>query len=232
MRYYEFVTEAILEPDQEMVSAVSNIVDEVNIEYVEYLDQNYNNDDIDVLAELLNKKTKQVGLPIEWLNYPDDRQNPDEWISAIASSGPGGDKLTVILWNDNLENAWGPETFKEMVLQMLSHETIHFNQYSKIGRDRLGDIESGHQKGEKLKAKTGKDRDHLRSYLRDPHELMAYGHDLSQEIKRTSDPIKALRNPEAFIDELPVYNQFRNIFPPNAKPLQKLMSYAARYISK
>ena len=72
----------------------------------------------------------------------------------------------------------------------------------------------------------------MRSYLRDPHELMAYGHDLAQEINRTSDPQKALRNPEAFRDELPVYNQFRNVWPPNAKPLQRLLSYTARYISR
>lgn len=231
MRAHE-ITEAILEPDHKMVATVSDIVDEVNIEYTEYLKQNHDNDDIDVLAELLNTKTKQAGLPIEWLAWYDERQEPMEWISAMASSGPDGDNLSVILWATNLETRWGPETFKEMVLQMLSHETIHFNQYSRIGRDRLGDIQSGHQKGEKLRAKTGKQRDWQRLYLRDPHELMAYGHDLSQEIKRTSDPEKALRNPEAFIDELPVYNHFRNIFPPNARPLQKLLSYAARYINR
>ena len=232
MRYHELVTEAILEPDHKMVDTMSDILDEVNMEYSNYLKQNHDIDDIDVLAELLNAKTKQAGLPIEWLVYDDERQNPDEWISAMAFSGKGGDNLSVILWNTNLEDKWGPETFKEMVLQMLSHETIHFNQYGKIGRDRLSNIQTGHQKGTKLKAKTGKERDWQRSYLRDPHELMAYGHDLSQEIKRTSDPQKALRNPEAFIDDLPVYNQFRKIFPPNAKPLQKLLSYAARYISR
>ena len=223
---------SILNPDYEMVSKVSDIIDEVNDLYVENLTMNHDIDDIHELAELLNTRMKKAKLPIEWLVYDEQREDPDEWISAMASVMFGSIKhLDVILWESNLEGKWGPATFKEMVLKMLGHETIHFNQYERIGLDRLNLIESGHQKGTKLKTKTGKDRDWMRLYLRDPHELMAYGHDLSEELKLSSDPDKALRNPEAFINELPAYGQYRQIFPVGAKPLQKMLSYAARYYS-
>ena len=220
---------SILNPDHNMVAKVSDIVDAVNDEYSDELKRNNDMDDIDSLTAMLNKRTKRAKLPIEWFNYDDQRANTDEWISAMASSGTDGNYLMVILWEYNLDGKWGPATFKEMVLKMLEHESIHFEQYARIGLERLDDIESGHQKGSKLKDRTGKERDYMRSYLRDPHELMAYGHDLSEEIKLSSNPRKALRNPEAFINELPVYNQFRGIFPSNAKPLRKMLSYAARY---
>lgn len=222
---------SIITPDNVMVSKVSDIIDEVNDLYLAELKMNHDIDDIHALAEMLNKRMKKAKLPIEWLVYDEMRDDPNEWISAMASATKNSNTLDVILWETNLEGKWGPKTFKEIVLKMLEHETIHFNQYERIGYDRLNLIQSGHQKGTKLKAKTGKDRDWMRMYLRDPHELMAYGHDLSEEIKYTDDPEKALRNPEAFLDDLPVYQQFRKIFPPNAKPLQKLLSYAARYYS-
>jgi len=220
---------SILSPDYDMLNEISEILDEVNADYSNYLDHNHDIDDIDFLAELLNEKTQFTGLPIRWVNQDNNRANPNEWISASASTGPDGNSIAVILWHNNLENKWGPQTFKELVLKMLSHETIHFEQYNRIGLNQILGIESGSQKGQKLKAKTGKDRDYQRSYLRDSHELMAYGHDLSEEIKLSTNPEKALRNPEAFIEELPVYNQYRKIFPINAKPLKKLLSYAARY---
>lgn len=222
----------ILSPDYDAVAKISDILDDVCADYCNYLDHNHDIDDIDYLCELLNEHTQFSGLPIRWVNQDNNRSNPDEWISAAASTGPDGNSIAVILWHYNLENKWGPETFKAIVLRMLCHETIHFEQYNRIGLDCINSIESGSQKGQKLKAKTGKDCDYQRLYLSDPHELMAFGHDLYEEIKLTSDPDKALRNPEAFIKELPVYNQYRNIFPSNSKPLQKLLSYTARYTNE
>jgi len=220
---------SIITPDNVIVSKVSDIIDEVNDLYVAELKMNHDIDDIHALAEMLNTRMKKAKLPIEWLVYDDVRIDSNEWFSAMASATPTENHLDVILWETNLEGKWGPATFKEMVLKMIGHETIHFEQFRRVGLDRLFEIESGHQKGTKLKTKTGKDRDWMRLYLRDPHELMAYGHDLSEELKLASDPEKALRNPEAFIDELPAYGQYRRIFPVDAKPLQKMLSYAARY---
>jgi hypothetical protein len=220
---------SVLSPDYGMVNKLSAIIDEVNIEYAEELAMNHDIDDAYALGEMLNKRTRKAKLPINWLVYDDEREDPSEWMTAMASATESSCSLEVILWETNLEGKWGPKTFKEIALKMLCHETIHFNQYNTIGLENLEKLQSGHEKGTKLKAKTGKHRDWMRLYLRDPHELMAFGHDLYEEIKLTSDPDKALRNPEAFIKELPVYNQYRNIFPSNAKPLQKLLSYTARY---
>jgi hypothetical protein len=48
----------------------------------------------------------------------------------------------------------------------------------------------------------------------------------------SSNPEDALRNPEKYRNELPSYDKHRAIFPPNAKPLQKLLSYAAGYVKQ
>jgi hypothetical protein len=61
---------------------------------------------------------------------------------------------------------------------------------------------------------------------------MAHGHDLAQEILASSNPEEALRNPEKYRDELPAYDKHRQIFPPNAKPLQRLLSYASGYVNE
>jgi len=227
----------ILSPDYEMMDKVSAVVDEVNAWYKAELAINHDIDDIQALAEMLNIQTIKFQLPIEWFVYDDKRATTTEWLSAAACTGKmikngktlHSNHLEVILWENNLEGKWGPITFKELVMQMIGHETIHFNQFSRIGYDRLNDLKSGHQKGLQLFNKTGEEHDYMQCYLRDPHELMAYGHDLAAEIRRVSDPAKALRNPEAFKNELLVYEQYRDIFPPNSKPLQKLLSYAARY---
>ncbi len=61
---------------------------------------------------------------------------------------------------------------------------------------------------------------------------MAHGHDLAQEILASSNPEDALRNPEKYREELPAYDKHRQIFPPNAKPLQRLLSYASGYVNE
>jgi hypothetical protein len=67
-------------------------------------------------------------------------------------------------------------------------------------------------------------------YLRDPHELMAYAHDLADEMKsNTDDPAAALRNPEKYREQLPVYDRFRNSFPKDSKQIKQLMKYTADY---
>jgi hypothetical protein len=55
------------------------------------------------------------------------------------------------------------------------------------------------------------------------------GHDLSIEIKESSNPSIALRNPEMFIDELPVYARYRAIFPKGANQIKQLLKYTASY---
>ena len=86
-------------------------------------------------------------------------------------------------------------------------------------------------KGVEKKKSGGTEQDLMRMYLRDPHELMAYGHDLADEIRDTDAPEETIRNPEKFINELPVYQRFRNIFPKDSKQIKQLMKYTANYFN-
>ena len=137
--------------------------------------------------------------------------------------------MQVYLFTKNLEGKYGPKTFKQLVMRMLAHETIHWNQYAKIGMDRVNKIKSGHQKGTELANKTGDPKDWMREYLRDPHELMAYGSDLASEIKDTDKPEQVLRNPEAHKNDLPSYSRYRQVFEPNSKEIKQLLKYTADY---
>lgn len=232
MRIYE-VVEARLEPDRDFMSQVETLVDDSLAEYQEFLDDNDDTDDIDELEEILNSNNVDE-LPIEFITDHSKRKDPDEWISAAADwDEKTGKFITVYLHATNLTGAYGPKTFKNILMRMIGHETIHWGQYDKMGAGVLNNYQSGHQKGVALKAKTGNERDWMRSYLRDPHELMAYGHDLAQEIvDNTDSPEEALRNPERFRNQLPVYNRFREIFPPNSKQIKQLMKYTADYFKR
>jgi len=137
--------------------------------------------------------------------------------------------MQVYLFTKNLAGKYGPKTFKQIVMRMLAHETIHWNQYTKIGLDRVNKMKSGHQKGTELANKTGDPRDWMREYLRDPHELMAYGSDLASEIKDTDNPEQVLRNPEAYKNDLPSYARYRQVFEPNSKEIKQLLKYTADY---
>lgn len=217
----------ILSPDYDMIAKVEAIVDEVNVWYSNELKLNNDIDDIQSLGDMLNVRCKKLNLPIEWEVHDDEREHPEEWISAMAGFTASGSHLWVMLWERNLNGTWGPKTFKERVLGMLGHETIHFAQYKTIGRATLLDIESGHQKGLRL-ATTGDSQTYMREYLSDPHELMAYGHDLAYDIKLFGNP-DALRSPSKYIEELPVYRQYRRFFERDSKQIKRLLSYAARY---
>ena len=219
---------SILSPDYELISKVEIIIDAVNAEYSKELEMNNDIDDIESLAEMLNDRCEKAGLPIEWDAEDEAREHPEEWMSAMAGFKGTSGHLWVILWERNLQGKWGPITFKERVLQMLGHETIHLNQYAQIGFDKLMTLESGHQKGLKLQGPAGSTENYMRLYLADPHELMAYGHDLAYDLKIINNP-SALRSPEAFIEELPVYQQYRRFFDVDSKQIKQLLSYAARY---
>ena len=227
MKIFEIV-EARVEPDKKFMSQVEDIIDDSIEEYQEYLDDNNDVDDIDELEEILNNNNYD-NLPIEFIATDQEREDPNEWISAEAGIDKDGKFMQVYLFSQNLKNKYGPKTFKQMVMRMLAHETIHWNQYSKIGLDKVNKIKSGHQKGTDLAKKTGNQQDWMREYLRDPHELMAYASDLASEIKDTDDPEQVLRNPEAYKNDLPSYARYRTVFEPNSKELKQLLKYTADY---
>lgn len=228
MRLHELL-EARVEPDQDFLYQLEEIIDDSIEEYQEFLEENNDVDDIDELEVILNSNNVD-DLPIEFITDHSTRKDPNEWISAVADwTEKEGKFVTVYLHAKNLAGAYGPKTFKNVLMRTLGHETIHWNQYDKMGAKVLNNYKSGYQKGVIKKNAGGTDRDLMRSYLRDPHELMAYAHDLASEMKETDNPEEALRNPEKYKAELPVYNRFREIFPPNAKQLRQLLKYTADY---
>jgi hypothetical protein len=224
---------SILTPDHELIAKVATIVDDVNADYLKFLESNSDDDDIDYLAKMLEEATTaEIPLAnISWAAYDDERPDPNEWVSAMTGLTESATFISVYLWIRNLEQKWGPKTFKEVVLGMLAHETIHIAQYNRIGFDTLRDknLKSGHQLGTELKAKTGDPDIWMQCYLSDPHELMAYGHDLAADIKANDKPEEALRSPETNREDLPVYNLYRQFFDVDSKQIKRLLSYAARY---
>jgi hypothetical protein len=223
------LTEARVEPDAKFMSAMERAIDRVIKTYGQYLDDNNDLDDIDYLAELLNRATAK--LPVEFEVIDDERQDPNEWISAEAGVDDDGEFMTMYLFSDNLEGKYGPKTFKNLLMQAMKHEAIHWNQYGKIGHKKLGKIKSGHQKGQEKMAKSGDPMDWMREYLADPHELMAYASDLATEIKQLDNPEQVLRNPEAHKADLPSYQRYRQVFEPNSKEMRQLLKYTADYYS-
>ena len=232
MKIHDIIlNEANIQPDHDFMSQVEVIIDDSIEEYQEFLNDNNDKDDIDELEEILNANNFD-DLPIDFVTSHEPRKDPDEWISAAADWTPDeGKSVTVYLHAKNMERVWGPKTFKKVLMNMLAHETIHFKQYDKFDPDVLKTYKSGYMKGDEKKKQGGSERDLMRTYLRDPHELMAYGHDLAGEMRDTDNPEDALRNPEKYIKELPVYQRFRDIFPKDAKQIKQLLKYTASYFN-
>ena len=130
MRLHELI-EARVEPDKKFMSQVEQIIDDSIKEYQQVLVRNGDVDDIDELEEILNQNNYD-NLPIEFIATDAEREDPNEWISAEAGIDKNGKFMQVYLFSKNLSGKYGPKTFKQIVMRMLAHETIHWNQYSKI----------------------------------------------------------------------------------------------------
>ena len=221
---------ARISPDNDFLGQVEEIIDDSLTEYQEFLKQNNDVDDIDELEEILNSNNYD-DLPIDFITDHNPRKDPNEWISAAADWTPDeGKSVRVFLHAKNLETAYGPITFKNLLMQMLAHETIHWGQYDRMGGDVLDGYKSGYMKGVAKKQAGGTDKDLMRMYLRDPHELMAYASDLAHEITdNTDNPQVTLRNPEKFAYALPAYQRYRESFPSCSKQIRQLLKYTANY---
>jgi len=222
------LTEARVTPDAKFMAGMERAIDRVLRKYQDHLDANNDEDDIDLLADMLDDATSK--FPVGFYASDDDVKDPNEWISAEAGVDDG-EFMTMYLFSDNLEGKYGPKTFKNLLMQAMKHEAIHWGQYGKIGHDKLDDLVSGHQKGQEKMHKTGDPLDWMREYLKDPHELMAYASDLADEIKDLDNPDQVLRNPEAHKADLPSYQRYRQVFEPNSKELRQLLKYTADYYS-
>jgi len=218
-----------MQPDLDFLSYVEEIIDNASSDYQIFLQENGDKDDINELEELLNAYNDD-DLPIDFITDFSPRKDPDEWVSAAADWDiKDGKSVRVFLHAVNLEGKWGPKTFKKIIMQMMAHETIHWKQYDKFDPEVLMSYQSGYMKGVAKKSVGGSERDLMRLYLRDLHELMAYGHDLALEMKDTDSPLDALRSPERYIDELPAYQRYRAIFPIKSKQIKQLLKYTAEY---
>ena len=109
MRFYELI-EARVEPDKKFMRQVEDIIDDSTEEYQEYLDANNDVDDIDELEEILNQNNYD-NLPIEFIASDQEREDPNEWISAEAGLDKDGKFMQVYLFTKNLEGKYGPKTF-------------------------------------------------------------------------------------------------------------------------
>jgi len=222
--------EARVAPNPALLAQFEELIDDALREYGDFLDGNNDVDDIDELVELLNSYNDEEELPIEFHANHAPRKDPEEWLSASANwSREHGKSIDVFLHAKNLEGVYGPKTFKGVLMRILGHELIHFGQYDKLRPGVIDNYRSGHMKGTELAAKTGKTSDWMRSYLRDPHELMAYAHDLASELRDLDDPGASLRNPEAHRALLPSYDRYRRVFPVNSPQVRRLLKYAADY---
>lgn len=230
MRVHDII-EANVEPDQEYLEILEDGVDEALEEYDEYLQTHNDVDDIDVLGDLLNSSVDE-DLRMDFA-VDHDEPTTNWWMNAEATTGTTEDgdvvtDITVILKAKNMEGVYGPKTFKKMLMRLVSHELVHRGQHRRIPPENLDKMASGYQKA--ADAKTP--REWARKYLRDPHELMAYGETLAQEISDTDNPAATLRNPESQMEMLPTYARFRSIFPRNSKQIKTLLRYASRYLQK
>jgi hypothetical protein len=227
MKVHDIICEANVLPDAEFLGQLSVDIDDALEEYQEYLDTHNDMDNINHLEDLLNA-TVDEELRIDFTtNY--NKTNSDWWMSAEATTGEteDGERVTdfnIILNARNMIGVYGPKTFKKMLMRLVSHELVHKGQHARI--PDLNKVSSGYQKA--ADAKTH--RDWQRMYLRDPHELMAYGETLAQEISDTDDPAATLRNPEAYMEQLPTYARFRQSFPRDAKQIKSLLKYTSQYL--
>lgn len=222
------ITEARVDPDSELIDQIMPVIKDSVEEYLDTLDDDEH--DFNELEEILNSNLEDE-FPVEFVADDTPRKNPREIVSAGASwDDAQGAHITLYLHTHNLDTQFDrliPEIEKK-----IAHETVHFGQYQRMGAEKLKRHQSGHQKGTALAKRTGRERDWLRSYMRDPHELQAYGRDLAQEIGQTQNPEQTLRNPERYRRELPTYDQMRSVFPVNTPQIRQLLKYTAAYLNK
>lgn len=227
MRVHDIIVER-LTPNQDLLQKVGDGVDDALVEYQEYLDTHDDRDNIEKLEDLLNASVDNEDMIITFVTNHEETKG-DWWMNAQAFTGEDEDgervtEIEIVLNAQNMIGVYGPKTFKKMFMRLLSHELVHAAQHSRI--PNLDKMASGYQKS--LLSKTPREKEN--KYLRDPHELMAYGETLAQEIADTENPQATLRNPEAYMDQLPTYARFRNMWPRNSKYIKALLKYTAQYL--
>lgn len=221
------ITESRVTPDAQFLQELGFGVDEALEEYAEFLNQNDDRDDFHELASLLEASVDE-DLRMQFVVNEGPRKS-EEWMYAEAISGEteDGERVTdiiIYLNAQNMDGIYGPKTFKKILMRTVSHELVHKDQHSRI--PDLDKMSSGYQKA--ANAKTH--REFMRKYLRDPAELMAYGETLAQEIADTEDPHATIRNPEAYMEYLPTYAKFRQVFPRGDRYIQRLLKYTSDYL--
>lgn len=228
------ICEATLTPRNDIVDIVLDAVDQASDDYQEYLRDNNDQDDIEYLAELIEEHLDgQIDLEVYVNHTP--RKDPNEWLSAEAGVQDNVEFINIILHADNLNGRWGPSTFRKIMKSALEHETIHLNQFSKIGHDKLAGMKSGHQKGtEKMKSVPDNKKQEVwqREYLKDPHEIMAYAHDMARELEDSDNPLQLLRSMEQHRDKSTVYSKYRSLFDKDDAVIKQLLKYTSQYLSK
>ena len=223
----------ILEPDQEVLTDLSNVLNVGLPLYMSYADKF--GDCADTLAELLTKEGK-----ISWQVCP--------WITTKAvlpyihsASVTATGIVHVILDADAVEgnDILDIDEFKKYVVHAVEHEAVHISQRARMG-DELYEASnriSGFQKMREYYELCGdsltdeEEKIGFKIYLGDYLELMAHAKDLSTEIMCADDPLTALRDPEGYIDFLPTWYKYRQAgFLRSDQTIKDLLKYTYNYV--
>lgn len=224
--------EANVEPDWDLINNILEAVDSASHMYQQHLDANNDEDDIEYLVELLNDEAEEYDVPVNYFVINQPNNNPINGDAGIYD----GEVLVQVYVNEaKMVGKWGPKWFRDLMTILLKHETIHLNQFKKIGHDKMANMKSGHQKGMELKAKGGSEEDWAKAYHDDKHEVMAYANDLADEIRDTAehfnkDRFDVLRGIRQWAHDLPTYAKYVKLFGADAPQVKLLLKYASGYL--
>jgi len=181
--------QAVLLPEPETMTSVQDQMQHACTLYQTYLDRHQDIDDFDVLLDVLNELSAAHDM-VFWMG--------SEGVSTIAwyiqNAMVHNDGHIDITLDPIQLTYWGPKSFMTSVMQTLEHENIHLKQRDKMGAQKFKTLPSGYQIGLQKAEHVEEHQKHrtvMRSYFRDPHELMAHGHDVCREAQQASSGIPA-----------------------------------------
>lgn len=213
----------ILLPDKTTYDIGKFIIEQATVEYKEYLDENNDVDDVDELVQILDHCTDHYEGLFEWHVGDTDGKAVDWYFQSAITCYDGC--ISFVLDPNSIIGYWGPKSFIQSALKILSHECIHIAQRDLMGSEKFSTVPSGYTKGLDIMKKTGELDDLKRKYFEDPQELMAHGHDLYLELKEADVDIS-----DDFENyDLLTWEKYRTIFDKNDKIMNRLRKYTTEY---
>lgn len=221
--------EGALEPNLLNFAIVKKVLDSAIEEFERYMKGEDDDPDPDVLADFLNRASSKHEVPEEliWKVVPEGTEGPSNLYIHGAAADPL--KIEVALYPEDFEKyGWDKNNFLKSARSVLTHELIHWNQYSRMDPRYLLRSKSGWQKAQK----PGGEID-VKQYIQDKQEIMAHASDLSFEMSLADDPGLVLRDPEGFLKYLPTWSKYRQAgFLRKDPVIKRLLKYTAAYMKQ